>query len=314
MTSPPPSLTQAAGPDLSVLLARLATHIERATPGDGVFATAIGRLALIRASQPNQPVHALHQPALCVVARGAKRVMLQDQVYLYDPSRYLVASVDLLVSGQVLQATPEAPYLCVRLELDPGEIAGLMLQTQAPAAPALAGRGLWLSRTTEPLLDAVLRLVGLLETPEDIETLAPLAIREIVYRLLKSPEGPLLAHIARADGHGQRIRNAIAWIKTHLEQPLRIETLARAVHMSPSSLHQHFKAVTAMSPLQYQKQLRLQEARRLLLSEVADAASAGHRVGYASPSQFSREYRRQFGAPPARDIERLRAGTASDLL
>ncbi|WKB55942.1 AraC family transcriptional regulator [Eleftheria terrae] len=299
-----------APPDLSVPLTRLASLIQRATSGDGVFSTAIGRLALIRASQPNQPLHAVQQPALCVVAGGAKRVMLQDEAYLYDRSRYLVASVELPVSGQVVQATPDAPYLCVRLDLDPGEIAGLLLQARLPAPPVPTGRGLWLSRTSAPLLDAVLRLVALLDSPEDIETLAPLAMREIVYRLLKSPEGPLLAHLARADGPGQRVRKAIAWIRAHLDQPLRIEALAREAHMSPSSLHQHFKALTSMSPLQYQKQLRLQEARRLLLSEVADAATAGHRVGYSSPSQFSREYRRRFGAPPARDIERLRAGEA----
>ena len=176
-----------------------------------------------------------------------------------------------------------------------------------PAAPGPDARGLYLSRTGAPLLDAVVRLLRLLDAPgDDAAALAPLVQQEIIYRLLRSEEGARLARVARADSQAHRVARAIAWLKAHYAEPLRVETLAQHVHMSASSLHHHFRAITAMSPLQYQKQLRLQEARRLLLGEVSDAASAGHRVGYESPSQFSREYARLFGVPPARDAQRMR--------
>jgi AraC-like DNA-binding protein len=286
---------------------QLAAAIERAAPRDGVHPTAIERMSLIRSSRPGEPLHALHQPALCIIAQGRKQVMLGDEVYLYDASHHLVVSVDLPVTGQVLQATPQAPYLCFRLDLDPGEIAALMLQAGLPAATQRSSaRGLFLGQTCPLMLDAVLRLVRLLETPEDIPALAPLVMREILYRLLKGEHGWRLNQIATANSQAQRIARVIGWLKEHFAEPLRIEDVAREVHMSTSSLHHHFKAVTAMSPLQYQKRLRLQEARRLMLSEDVDAATAGFRVGYESPSQFSREYSRLFGVPPARDQRRLR--------
>ncbi|PTL76984.1 AraC family transcriptional regulator [Vitiosangium sp. GDMCC 1.1324] len=288
-------------------MAELAAVIERFAPRDGVHPTAVERMSLIRASHPNEPLHAVHQPALCIIAQGSKRVMLGEEVYRYDASRYLVVSVDLPVTAQVVQATPRAPYLCFRLDIDPGEIAEVSLQAGLPApAQRTPSRGLFLDQACPRMLDAVLRLVRLLDTPEDIPALAPLAVREILYRLLKSEHGWQLNQIATAGSQAQRIARAIGWLKEHFAEPLRIEDIARKVHMSTSSLHHHFKAVTAMSPLQYQKQLRLQEARRLLLSEDVDAATAGFRVGYESPSQFSREYSRLFGAPPARDVRQLR--------
>jgi AraC-like DNA-binding protein len=289
-------------------LAELATAIERFAPRDGVHPTAIERMSLIRASRPgHERVHTVHQPAVCIIAQGSKQVMLGEEVYLYDASRHLVASVDLPVTARVVQATPQAPYLCFRLDLDPGEIASMLLQAGLPAASQRStSRGLYLGETCPLLLDAVLRLVRLLETPEDIPALAPLAMREILYRLLKGEHGWRLNQIVTANSQAQRIARVISWLKAHFAEPLRIEDIAREVHMSTSSLHHHFKAVTAMSPLQYQKQLRLQEARRLMLSEDVDAATAGFRVGYESPSQFSREYSRLFGAPPARDQRRLR--------
>ncbi|MFP2927744.1 AraC family transcriptional regulator N-terminal domain-containing protein [Pyxidicoccus sp. 3LG] len=288
-------------------LAELASWMERFTPGDGVHETALERVAFIRASRPGEPLHLLHQPALCLIAQGAKRVMLGEEVYPYGVSQHLVVSVDLPTSGQVTRATPGAPYLCFRLDLDPGEIADLVLKAQVPA-PEQRGssRGLFLSRTSPSLLDAVLRLVRLLGTPEDIPVLAPLTVREILYRLLKGEHGGTLEQIATANSQAWRVSRTIDWLKTHFREPLRIADLARQVHMSESSLHHHFKAVTAMSPLQYQKQLRLQEARRLLLSDAVDVATAGFRVGYESPSQFNREYRRLFGAPPGQDVRRLR--------
>ena len=266
-------------------------------------------------SQPSPEIlHAMHQPAVCVIAQGRKRVLLRDEVYAYDASRFLVFSVDLPISAHVIEATPQMPYLCFRLDLDPGEIATLLLKSSTPprAAPATT-RGLFLSRTTAEMADAVVRLMRLLDAPDDAGALAPLAVQEILYRLLRSDEGVRLAQISRSDSHAHRVAKVIAWLKAHFAEPLRIEDLAREVHMSTSSLHHHFRAVTAMSPLQYQKQLRLQEARRLLLCEAADAANAGHRVGYESPSQFSREYSRLFGAPPSRDVQRLRQGVAVEM-
>jgi AraC-like DNA-binding protein len=295
------------------LLRELAELIERHAPGDGVHETAIRGVCVIRMSAANaELVHAMHQPAVCFIAQGAKQVLVRDEVYAYDASRFLVVSVDLPVSAQVTEATPQVPYLCFRLDLDPGEIAALLLKPGMPTVEKRGpARGLYLSRTSEPMLDAVIRLMRLLDAPADAVPLASLAVQEILYRLLRSEEGERLARIGRSGSNAHRVGRVIAWLKTHFAEPLGIEHLADEVHMSVSSLHHHFRAVTAMSPLQYQKQLRLQEARRLLLSESVDAATAGHRVGYESPSHFSREYARLFGEPPSRDLQRLRQGGAA---
>jgi AraC-like DNA-binding protein len=241
--------------------------------------------------------------------------MLADEICHYDQAHYLLVSVDLPIVGRVIEATPEAPYLALRLDLDPRQIGALIMEAglSAPGNDQL-GRGLVVSRIDTHLLDAVVRLLRLLESPQDIRMLAPLALREILYRLLTGEQGARLRQIALANSQAQRIAKAVNWIKHNYAQPLRIETIAREVHMSPSALHHHFKAITAMSPLQYQKQLRLHEARRLLLGEVLDAATASYRVGYESPSQFSREYSRLFGAPPLRDIARLRSAYQAETL
>lgn len=294
-------------------LAELARLIARHAPVDGVHETAIPGVTAIRMSCPSQEfVHALHQPAVCIIAQGAKRVMLRDEVYSYDASRFLVFSVDLPISAQITQASPDAPYLCFRLDLVPAEISALLLKRSAP--PALrrgSSRGLYLSQVSDPMVDAATRLMRLLDTPDDAEALAPLAVQELVYRLLRSEQGDRLAHIAQVDSRAHRIAKVIAWLKTHFREPLRIEDLARTAHMSPSSLHHHFRTITAMSPLQYQKQLRLQEARRLLLGAASDVADASFRVGYESPSQFTREYSRLFGMPPSRDLQRLKQAVAA---
>ncbi len=294
--------------DSAAPLRELARLIERQSPVDGVHATALPGVAFLRQSAPTgEPIHAVHEPALCVIVQGAKQVSLNGEIYSYDASRHLVVSVDLPISAQVTQATKNEPYLCVRMDLQPAQIAALILEAGLPASANRAGsRALAVAQTSPPLLDAVSRLVRLLDSPEDIRTLAPLAMREILYRLLKSEQGHQLRQIAATDGQTQRVARAIAWLKKHFDQPLRIEEIAKDLGMSVSSLHHHFKAVTAMSPLQYQKQLRLQEARRLMLVQDVDVATAGHRVGYESPSQFGREYSRLFGAPPARDLRRLR--------
>jgi AraC-like DNA-binding protein len=279
-------------------------------PSDGIHDTGLPGVSAIRVSRPgHEMTQALHRPAVCLIAQGAKRVMLRDEAYAYDPRRVLVFSVDLPISAQVTEATLARPYACFRLDIDPVEIADLVMKGAATNKPSdEVTRGLFLTAATPELLDAVLRLMRLSRAPRDVPLLAPLAVREIFIRLLQSPAGERLAGIGRADAHASRVAKAIAWLKENRAEPLKVEDLARRVHMSTSSFHQHFRTLTAMSPLQFQKQLRLQEARRLMLAEGADAASASHRVGYQSPSQFSREYARQFGAPPARDIQRLKQG------
>lgn len=292
----------------------LADLIARNTKGDGVHPTAITRVHLIRSSRPTEPLHALHQPALCIVAQGRKQVMLGETVYVYDRSQYLVVSVDLPIVGQILEADATRPYLCLRLDLDPAMLATLLMEigsmepkSRNGGSDQPPGSGLALSVVTPELLDAANRLLRLLTTPRDIPILAPMVEREILYRLLSSEQAARLRQIARADSKLHQISRAISWIKRHYTEPFSIEAVAAEARMSPSALHYHFKAVTTMSPLQYQKQLRLQGARRMILSQAVDAATAGYRVGYESPSQFSREYSRLFGAPPMRDIARLKA-------
>jgi len=288
--------------------AALTRLIERCIGEDGVHPTAIESLHLIRSSSPSQFIHGLHKPGLCIVVQGRKEVLLFDERYLYDPLHYLVVSVTVPVAGRVIEASAEAPYLCLRLDIDPALIATLVAETGCDAGPAQdEGRGLYLDRIDAPLLDATLRLVRLLETPQDIPVLAPLAIREIFYRLLQGRQGRHLREVAVRDSQGHRVTRAIEWLNRNYVEPLRIEELAQRVNLSASTLHHRFKALTAMSPLQYQKQLRLQEARRLLMGGGLDVSSAGYRVGYESPSQFSREYSRLFGTSPAKDIARLRS-------
>ncbi|MCY1506120.1 HTH-type transcriptional activator RhaS [compost metagenome] len=281
--------------------------IERFTGQDGAQPTAIPGLTLFRASQPSEPLHCLYEPALGLVVQGRKQAVLGEETYHYGPSEYLVVSVDLPVIGQVTEASLEVPFLSLRLDLDPKEISALLMDLPIPpAAPQPCPRCLSVSGLGAPLQDAVLRLVRLLEAPEDIPALAPLVRREILYRLLRGEQCAQLRQIASSGTQGHRIGRAVNWLRQNFHQPLQIERLANEVNMSTSALHHHFKAMTAMSPLQFQKHLRLQEARRLMLVEALDAASAGGRVGYESPSQFSREYSRLFGAPPLRDIARLR--------
>jgi AraC-like DNA-binding protein len=289
----------------------LARLIEQFAGEDGVLATAIPRLFLIRSSRPTDEIHAVHEPAVCLVAQGRKQVMVGQSVYVYDPAKYLVVSVDVPLVGQILEASADAPYLCLRLDLDPAAIGALMLEAKVTGVDSeQPGPALSLSSVTFELLDSAIRLVRLLAVPRDIPILAPLAEREILYRLLSGDQTSKLRQIAFAESKLQQINRAIGWIKRNFREPFSIDTLASEARMSPSTLHEHFKAVTSMSPLQYQKQLRLQEARRLILSQSIDAAMAGHSVGYESPSQFSREYKRTFGAPPARDVARLRASPA----
>ena len=285
----------------------LSARVARLAPCDGTHQSVLPSLALIRSSVPTVCMPTIFQPCLAIVVQGRKSALLNDEVFHYDPLNYLVVSVTLSGMGQVLEATPEHPYLSLRLNLDLEEIARLVLELgDRGASPAAADRGLFVARLDEPLLDAVLRMVKLLDTPEDLGVLAPVVQREIHYRLLRGELGSRLVDLAQCEGGNHRIVRAIEWLKQHYAVSLRIEELADAVHMSPSALHHRFKAVTAMSPLQYQKHLRLHEARRLMFADGIESATAGHRVGYESASQFSREYRRLFGAPPRSEIARLR--------
>ncbi|QWU16783.1 Helix-turn-helix domain-containing protein [Paenibacillus sophorae] len=287
--------------------AELAELLDRFSGEDGIHSTAIPSLYCIRSSNVTEPIYRVHEPALCIIAQGAKELILAQESYRYGPSDYLVVSVDLPVSGQIIEASSEAPYLCLRLDFEPNQVVEIIEESGlGTGTTGETKRGLFVSQTNSSLLDAVIRLVRLLETPEDVPALAPLVIREILYRILKGQQGDALKQIAMTGSSAYRIVKVIERIKRNYDQSLRIEELAELVNMSASSLHRHFKDVTAMSPLQYQKQIRLQEARRLLLSESADAADVGFRVGYESPSQFSREYARMFGLPPIGDMKRLR--------
>ncbi|MBF8743576.1 MULTISPECIES: AraC family transcriptional regulator [Pseudomonas] len=255
-------------------------------------------------------VPTLAQPALCILAQGSKSLFLGDEQYAYDPLHYMVVSVTLPISAVRLDASPENPTLGLRLDIDPTQISQLIAESGPMLVPNLpSGRGLYVEKSDPQLLDALIRLMRLLDTPRDIPVMAPLIRREILYRLLRGPQGHRLYEIALANSQTHRVSQAITWLKQHYHLPLRIEELAREVNLSTSTLHHRFKAVTSMSPLQYQKQLRLQEARRLMLNDGMEAAVAGYRVGYESPSQFSREYSRLYGAPPIRDVARLRGNT-----
>ena len=288
----------------------LADLIARHTPIEGMHRSAVPGTWLIRSDRTTEPLQVVHAPAVCIIAQGAKLVSLAGNDFHYDPAKFLVVSIDLPVTGCVTRASKEEPYLCLRVDLDPHALAALDLELPTPPAPrargAASARGLFLSETTAGLADVAARLVRLLEAPQDIPVLAPLLLKELHYRLLTGAHADVVRHIARGEGRMAQVTRAICWIKDNFNRPLSVERLAGDVGMSSSTLHEHFKSVTSMSPLQYQKQLRLQEARRLMLTGAKDAARAGHAVGYESSSQFSREYARFFGLSPGRDSTRLR--------
>jgi AraC-like DNA-binding protein len=249
----------------------------------------------------------MYEPSLCLIAQGAKRVLLGDDSYVYDAHHFLITSVDLPTVWQIIKASREKPCLGLVLKLDLREISQLMVDSNLPPPRAQQScRGMAIGGVTLPLLTAFQRLIDLLAEPKDIPILAPIIQREILYRLLVGDQGTRLRQIASAGSQSQQVARAIDWLKSNFTRPLRIDDLASHVHMSPSTFHHHFRTLTAMSPLQYQKWLRLNEARRLMLTENTDAATAAFNVGYESPSQFSREYSRLFGAPPLRDITNLR--------
>lgn len=289
--------------------AALAAIIEQYCGEDGIHPTPIPGLTFFRSSSPSAPACNIVKSVFAMLAQGIKRVVLAEEAYEYDHRHYMITSVDLPLLGQIIEASPSRPYLGLAIDLDARKIGDMMskLPSTRPSSPKVS-RGLAIGLLTPSIFDTVLRLARLLETPADIPVLAPLIEQELFYHLLTGDQGARLRDVALKGSQSHQIARAIQWINDRYKQPMAIDELAGAVSMSKSSLHHHFKAVTSMSPLQYQKTLRLQEARRLMLIEQLDAASASHRVGYESPSQFSREYRRVFGAPPLKDIAQMRPG------
>lgn len=283
--------------------------ISRHAPFDGFHQTPLEGVTLVRSNTPTVPMPVVYEPTLCFIVQGRKQVLVGTTSYVYDAAKYLVASVDIPVMGSVIEASEAEPYLCLVLDLDMTLLSELALRN--PPAPqektAALSAGIELNGTTPQLLDAVARLAGLMDTPQDAAELAPLVVREILYRLLTRSGNGILWQMAKADSRLGQIARAITWLRKHYQEPFRIEDIADIAGMSRSTFHAHFKAVTSMSPLEFRCLLRLQEARRLMVAEALDAAGAGYRVGYESPSQFSRDYVRMFGLPPAKDAGRLRS-------
>ncbi|MGH7496324.1 MAG: AraC family transcriptional regulator N-terminal domain-containing protein [bacterium] len=280
--------------------------IARAVCEDGMVEPIKG-LYLHRSCSPKEPLYGVSEPAFCVIAQGSKEVFLGNESYQYDPYHYLLVTAELPLVGHVLDASKERPYLSLRLKLDAALVGSVMVEAGHPFQQNHAEvRAINVSPLDTGLLDAVVRLVKLLDTPTEAPFLAPLITREIVYRLWMGEQSDRLRHIAVLGGHTPAIARAIERLRKNFDQAFRIDDIARELGMSVSGFHHHFKAATAMSPLQFQKQIRLQEARRLMLGENLDAASVAYRVGYDDASHFNREYKRLFGLPPMRDVERLR--------
>jgi AraC-like DNA-binding protein len=299
-----------AGPN-QAHTAELARRIAAYAPHDGTFDLRITGLHASRFSRINSEcVHALRLPCLSIIAQGAKTVIVGQEVYEYDSSRMLVYSVALPVAAQITQASHSDPYLALRLDLEPQKVAELVLRVFPHGVPSIQERrAVYITELDANIINAAIRLIECLAQPMDSALLAPLVIDEILIRLLRSPIGFRVAQMGFTESSVHRIAKAISWLRANFCQPMKVEDLAELVNMSVSSFHEHFRSVTSMSPLQYQKALRLQEARRLMLSTMMDASIASQRVGYVSASQFSREYSRFFGSAPMKDVARLRQET-----
>ncbi|MPW43231.1 AraC family transcriptional regulator [Acinetobacter guerrae] len=278
--------------------------VDQYTVAKNRFETPISGLILNRWEAPTQAHSNILDASLCLIAQGKKQVILGEESYIYDAEHFLFTAIDLPVISQIITATPEKPYLGIILKLDPYVLAKLMLEAHIPFKHSTEDKkGLAVGELPHELTDAFVRLLQLIQTPDDIPILSPLIIKEILYRLLMSPQGDRLKRIAATGTNGHRIIKAIEWLKQNFFKPMSIDELANSVGMSLSSFHQHFRDITSMSPLQYQKRMRLTEARRLLMTEDLDVSSASVQVGYESLSQFSREYKRFFGMPPSEDLK-----------
>ena len=269
--------------------------------------SAIEGLTISATDAPTSPRPGVAEPSLGLVIQGRKRTASGDRVFDYAAGEFLIAQLDLPVTGQVTEASADCPFLGVGIRIEPPEIAAMLLEAAAPGDTPVRAPGMEVARAGAPLLDALSHLVGLLDHPRDVPVLAPLYRREVLWRLLTGPQGAVVREIGLADGNLACITRTVRWIRDHHDDPLRIGQLASLAGMSESTFHRHFRAVTRMTPIQYQKAVRLQEARLALVSGGRDVAEVAHAVGYDSASQFSREYRRLFGAPPGRDAQRIRA-------
>ncbi len=300
--------TQLPAIDSEVDLARLTSLIKNYSPYDGSFEQKIPGVHTIRRSKINgELVHGLAIAGLCVVAQGSKNVLLGREVFNYDASKMVVYSVDMPLASQVMKASHAEPFLCVRIDLNPQKIAELTLKVYPHGIPPVReNRAVYVGRSDAKITSAAIRLLELLSRPEEAELLSPLIIDEILIRLLRSPLGSRVAQMGLKNSGLNGVSKSVAWLRGNFTHPVKMEHLAKLANMSASTFHSHFKAVTAMSPLQFQKVLRLQEARRLMLSAMMDAGIASRQVGYVSASQFSREYGRFFGEAPTQDIAKLR--------
>jgi AraC-like DNA-binding protein len=296
------------GPE-ALTLRRLATKLARHAPHDGMFPLRLpGTYAIRIGRMTSEPMYATLEPSLCVVAQGAKIVMLNSEVIHYDETRMLVLAVDLPLAGHVTRASSRDPFLGFRLDLNAARIAELAARVFPAGTPRSSeSRAAYVGLTNDAIVDAVGRLVDLMDQPDDTALIGPVVVDEILIRLLRSQVGFRVAQLGNPNSAFRRIADSVAWIREHFAQPVTVQEMAAVAHLSTSSFHDRFRAVTAMSPLQYQKAIRLHEARRLMLFQGVDATGAANRVGYVSASQFSREYARMFGAPPAKDIVRLHA-------
>jgi len=307
----PQSARSAEDSEGASLRARLRSRLLAHLPEAGDHVSALPGLTLYRRDRPTEPASVLYEPSVAFVVQGRKRVVLGSDAYEYDAGKFVLTAVDLPTISHVLEANPSQPCLSVMLKLDFAMVqtVGAQIDLQGIAVTNNAESGMTFGHMTPELLDAFVRLFALADKPQDIAIVAPLVLREIIYRLLMGPAGGHLRRIAKHDPRCDKILVAIAWLREHYAEAIRIEALAEIAAMGVSTLHHHFNAITHMSPLQYQKHIRLHEARRLLLTERLDATSAAYRVGYESVTQFSREYRRLFGNPPIRDISLLCGGS-----
>jgi AraC-like DNA-binding protein len=285
----------------------IAKLIKRYTEQDGVHPTSIPSLYLIRESVVTEPIARVNETSFCIIVQGEKEVLLADERFRYGPGHYIVASADLPVTGQVIKASSDTPYLALKLEFTPNQILEVLSDSEIYVGKKKnAKRAMYVNEVEPFLMDAVIRLTRLLEHPNHIPVLAPLFTKEILYWILQGPKGEALEQMAIEGSNGNRIREVTEYIINNYDRSFKIEELAEIANMSLASFHRHFKEVTAMSPIQFQKQLRLQEARRMLLADPTDIAEVVFRVGYESQSQFSREYSRMFGCPPREDMNRMR--------
>ena len=304
----------AGSPDLAVIEMRraLAQRIKLLAETPGEHPTAIPGLFLYHRTAPTPCFRASYEPGLSIFAQGRKRILLGGTEYLCDSSSFLLSSIDVPAQSQIIEASEKTPLLSVFLRLDMPAVREVLSRDDLPEAPASTHRqGLAVGETTVGLLSATMRLLELLDTPEDIPFLSPLAHREILYRILRTPQAERLRAISTSGDLGQRTARAISWLRANYAKPLHMEELASTARMGVSTLHHQFRALTAMSPLQYQKQLRLQTARQRMLMDGLDATTAAYEVGYESVSQFTREYSRFFGQPPIRDVKALKASNTA---